>query len=90
MPLLFIFALQCDIRQTQENEGVLNGAGNISFRYSLVRFFFGVKTCVNRIKSNTEALLVASKEAGHRVNAEKTQIHTCPCLVNRLLGKVTS
>jgi hypothetical protein len=41
-------------------------------------------------KSNTEALLVASKDAGQGVNAEETQIRTCPCPVNRMWGEVTT
>jgi hypothetical protein len=71
-PLLFNFALECAIRRVQANqEGMkLNGA------HQLLAYADDVNTLggsINSIKKNAEGLIIAGKEIGLEVDAEKTK-----------------
>jgi hypothetical protein len=71
-PLIFNSALEYAIRRVQANqEGLkLNGADQLVVYADDVNILGG---SVHAIKRNTEALVVASKEIGLEVNAEKTK-----------------
>jgi hypothetical protein len=71
-PLLFNFALECAIRGVQANrEGLkLNGTYQLLVYADYVNILGG---SVHAIKKHIEALVVASKEIGLEVNAEKTK-----------------
>ena len=71
-PLLFNFALQHTIRRVQENQDGLKLDGT----HQLLVYADGVHILggnVQTIKENAEALIVASKEIGLEVNADKTK-----------------
>jgi hypothetical protein len=71
-PLLFNFALEYAIRRVQaKQEGLkLNGMRHLPIYADYVNILGG---SIHAIKKNTEALVVASKEIGLEVNAEKTK-----------------
>jgi len=71
-PLLFNFAFEYTIRKLQVNQvGLkLNGTHQLLFYADDVSMLGG---SLHTIKENTEALLVASKEIGLEVNADKTK-----------------
>jgi hypothetical protein len=76
-PFLFNFALQHAIRKIQikEDDLKLNGT------HQLLVYADGVNMSggsMLNIKKNTEALLVASKETGLEVNADKTMYFVMP------------
>jgi hypothetical protein len=71
-PLLFNSALVCAIRRVQVNQGGLKSNGT----HQLLVYVDDVKILdgsVHTIEKNTEGLVVASKETGLEVNADKTK-----------------
>jgi len=71
-PLLFNFALEHTIRSVQVNQGGLKLNGT----HQLLAYADGVHILggsIQTIKENAEALIVASKEIGLEVNADKTK-----------------
>jgi hypothetical protein len=71
-PLLFNFALEYAIRRVQANQGGLKINGKHQFLVYVDDINI-LGSSVYAIKKNTEALVVASKEIGLEVNAEKTK-----------------
>jgi hypothetical protein len=80
-PLLFNLALKYAIRSVQANEeGLkLNGTHQLLVYADNVNILGG---SVHAIKKNTEAVVVASKEIGLEVNAEKTKYMVMSCNQN--------
>jgi len=72
VPLLFSFALQYAIWRVQVNQdgSVLNGTCQLLVYIDDVNILGGN---VHSIKKNTQALVVASKKSGLKVNADKTK-----------------
>jgi retron-type reverse transcriptase len=71
-PLLFNFALEYAIKRVQANQDGLNLNGT----HQLLAYADDVNIlegCVHTVKENAEALLVATKEIGLEVNADKTK-----------------
>jgi len=70
--LLFAFALQYAIRRVQVNQDglKLNGTHKLLFYVDDVNTLGG---SVHTVKEKAEALIVASKEIGLKVNAVKTK-----------------
>jgi len=71
-PLLFNFALEYALRRVQVNKGVLklNGTHQLLFYTNDVNILGGSE---HTVKENAVALVVASKEIGLEVNANKTK-----------------
>jgi len=71
-PLLFSFTVQCTIRRVQVNQDglKLNGTHQLLVYADYVNI---LDVSVHTVKENTEALVVASKETGLEVNADKTK-----------------
>jgi hypothetical protein len=71
-PLLFNFALEYAIRRVQVNQDglELNGTLQLLVYASVVNILGG---SVHAVNENAEALIVASKEIGLEVNADKTK-----------------
>ena len=71
-PLLFNFVLGCAIRKVQVNQDglKLNGTHQLLVYTEDVNILGG---SVQTVKENAEALIVASKETGLEVNADKTK-----------------
>ena len=69
-PLLFNFALEYTIRRVQVNQGglKLNGTHQLLAYADDVNILGGR---VHTVKENSEALVVATKEIGLEVNADK-------------------
>jgi len=74
LPLFFNFALEYVIRRVQVNQDglKLNGTHQLLVYADDVNILGG---SVDTVKENTEALVVASKEIGLEVNADKTKFH---------------
>jgi len=72
MPLLFNFALVYFLRTVQVSQDSLklNGINQLLIYADDVNILGG---SVHIIKENTEALIIASKETGLEVNADKTK-----------------
>ena len=72
MPLLFSFAVEYAIRRVQVNQDglKLNGTHQLLVYADDVNIFSG---SVHTVRENAEALIVASKEIGLEVNADKTK-----------------
>jgi len=72
LPLLFNFALEYTIRRVQVNQDglKLNGSHQLLVYADNVNMLEGN---VHTVKENAEALVVASKESGLEVNADKTK-----------------
>ena len=72
LPLLFNFALEYAIRRVQVNQDglKLNGTHQLLVYANVVNILGG---SVHNVKENAEALIVASKEIGLEVNADKTK-----------------
>ena len=71
-PLLFNFASECAIRRVQVNQDglKLNGTHQLLAYADDVNILGG---SVHTVKENAEALVVATKEIGLEVNADKTK-----------------
>ena len=71
-PLLFNFALECAITRVQVNQDglKLNGTHQLLVYADDVNILGG---SVHTVKENVKALIVASKETGLEVNADKTK-----------------
>ena len=71
-PLLFNFALEYAIRRVQVNQDglKLNGTHQL-LAYAADVYILGGS--IHMVKENTEALVVATKEIGLEVNADKTK-----------------
>jgi hypothetical protein len=71
-PLLFNFALEWAIRRVQVNQDGLKLNGT----HQLLAYAYDVNILegsISAVKENTEALVVATKEIGLEVNADKTK-----------------
>ena len=71
-PLLFNFALEYAIRRVQVNKDGLKLDGT----HQLLAYSDGVNMLggsIHTVKENSEALVVATKEIGLEVNADKTK-----------------
>jgi len=72
LPLLFNFGLECAIRRVQVNQDglKLNGTHQLLVYVNDVNILGG---SIHTVKKNAEALVVATKETGLEVNADKTK-----------------
>ena len=72
LPLLFNFALEYAIRRVQVNQDglKLNGKHQLLAYADDVNILGG---SIHTVKENAEALIVATKESGLEVNADKTK-----------------
>ena len=88
LPLLFNVALEYTLRRVKViQEGLkLNGAHQLLVYANDVNILGGN---VHTTKENTEALVVASKETGLEVNADKTKYCKRSCLEIRMQDEVT-
>ena len=71
-PLLFNFSLECAVKSVQVNQNglKLNGTHQLLVRADYVDILGG---SVRAVKEKAEALIVATKENGLEVNADKTK-----------------
>ena len=85
-PLLFNFALEWAIRRVQVNQNglKLNGTHQLLAYADDVNILGG---SIRAVKENAEALVVAAKEIGLEVNADKTKYI---CLEIRMQGELTA
>jgi len=70
-PLLFNFTLEYASRRVQVNQDVMNLNGKQQLLVHADDITLG--RSIHTVKKNTEALVVASKETGLEVNADKTE-----------------
>jgi len=72
LPLLFNSGLECAIRRVQVNQDglKLNGTHQLLVYVNDVNILGG---SIHTVKKNAEALVVATKETGLEVNADKTK-----------------
>ena len=72
LPLLFNFALEYAVRRVQVNQDglKLNGTHHLLAYADHVNI---VRGSIHTVKENAEALVVATKETGLEVNADKTK-----------------
>jgi ketol-acid reductoisomerase len=82
-PLLFNFALDYTIRRVQVNQDGLK----LNQLLIYADDFNILGGSIHTIQENAEVLVVASRETGLEVNADKTS--TWSCLENRMQGEVT-
>jgi hypothetical protein len=76
-PLLFIYALEYGIRRVQANQDDLK----LNVTHQLLVYPDDVNATggkVHTIKKNMDALVIASKESGLQINADKTQYVVMP------------
>jgi hypothetical protein len=75
-PLLFKFVLEYAIKRVRVNQDglTLNGTHQLLIYADDVNILGGI---VHTVKENTESLVVATKESGLEVNAEKGSTRLC-------------
>ena len=77
-PLLFNVTLENAIKRVQVNQGGLKLSGTYQLLVYADDNVLGRSIRVHTIKKNTETLIVASKETGLEVNADKTKYMVMP------------
>jgi hypothetical protein len=87
-PLLFNVTLENAIKRVQVNQGGLKLSGTCQLLVCADDNILGGSIPVHTVKKNTETLIVASKEAGLEVNADR--LSTWSCLEIRMQDEVTT